>query len=103
MQRAEEDGVLGEEAGQGRNAGQRGGADHERAPGGRHLVAQAAHLADVQFAVGGVHDAAGAQEEQGLVEGVGEKQEHGRTVCAHADAHHHEAELRNGRVGRESS
>ena len=54
------------------DAGQSQGAEEERPEGDGHALAQAAGLVDVQVAVlaRAVHHRAGAQEEQGLEEGV---------------------------------
>jgi hypothetical protein len=65
--------VLGEEAGEGRDAGQRQVADPHQRIGDRDQPPDAAHLAHVLLAGHGVDHRTGAQEQQRLEEGVGDQ------------------------------
>jgi len=69
--RGVENGFLAPETGEEkRHAGERHHADGEGGEGDLHFAAEAAELADVLLVVGGVDDGAGAEEEEGLEEGV---------------------------------
>ena len=70
--------------------------------GDGHVLAQAAHAADVLLAGAAVDDGAGAEEEQGFEEGVGDEVEHADGGAADAEAHHHVAELGDGGVGEDA-
>jgi hypothetical protein len=70
-----EDLVLGDERRERRHAGDRDRADQHRRPGDRHLLAQAAHHPMSCWWWHGVDHRAGAEEEQGLEEGVREEVE----------------------------
>ncbi len=79
-------------------AGNREHADEERPAGHRHLATQAAEFADVLLVVRAFDDLAGAEEHQGLEEGVRQQVEEGRDPGAHAHTEHHVAELADGAV-----
>ena len=94
---------LGDEAGQRRDAGHRGGADrrHDRQGPGRAV--DAGELADVT-GPGLVVDDAHHQEERGLEQPVRQEQgESGECRVGGAEAHHHgqEAQLAHGAVGQD--
>ena len=99
-----DDGVLGIEAGQtthpgNAQAGDGDGADgHDRIGDGQQLP-QPAHLPHILLMVHPVNHRAGAEEQQGLEEGVGEQMEHGGLVGTDARREEHVAELRTGRIG----
>jgi hypothetical protein len=63
-----------------------------------------AHLPDVLLVMAGVDHRTGAEEEEGLEEGVGVEVEHAGIAAAGSDAlrHHHVAELGEGRVGEDA-
>ena len=77
--------VLGEEAGERRNAGDGQGGDQHQPEGDRHVLLETTHVAHVLRVgmrvggvirvVHGVDHAAGAQEQQGLEEGMGRRGE----------------------------
>ena len=94
-----EDLVLGEEAGERRDPGDRRGGDREGPEGERDAARQPAHAAHVLLAAERVDHAAGAEEEAGLEEGVRDEVEDRHAVGADAEREEHEAELRDGRVG----
>ena len=94
-----QDQVLAEETGQQRKAGDRQTARRERAVRDGHGTPQPAHAADVLFLVHAVDDAAGAQEQQGLEEGVRHDVEHRGRVRPHPEAEKHVAELAHRGVG----
>ena len=60
---------------------------------------QVAHVAHVLLAAHGVNHRAGAEEQQGLEEGVGEDVEHARSECADAERQEHVSQLRDRGVG----
>jgi hypothetical protein len=98
--------VFREEAGEGRHARDGDARGEVRPVGERHVLAQPAHVAHVLRGVGVVHarvhrvnDAAGAEEEAGLEEGVREDVEEAVGERARPDAEEHVAELADGRVG----
>ena len=98
-ERAGEDRVLAVPAAEERGAGD-GEHAHQHGEGGDlHLGIEAAHLEHVLLVMAAVDDAAGAEEEQGLEEGVREQVEQARGPAADAQAEHHVAELADGRVG----
>ncbi len=94
-----EDLVLGEEARQAGDAGDGQRADEHGPVRDRDLVLRAAHAAHVLLAAHGVDHGAGAEEEQGLEEGVREEVEDRHPVRAHAQRQEHVAELADGGVG----
>ena len=107
---AREDLVLREEAAREREADDAERGREERPVRERHVLPQAAHVPHVlrgRFVVdASVHrmdDAAGAEEEAGLEERVGEDVEEAGREGADADAEHHEAELAHGGVGEDAS
>jgi hypothetical protein len=61
-----EDLVLGEEAGERRDAARGQAADHEAAEGERHRAAEAGHAVEVLAAGHGADDRAGGHEQQRL-------------------------------------
>ena len=91
--------VLGEEAGQRRDAGDGERADEHRPVGDGDLVAQGTHLVHVLLAVDGVDDGARAQEQQALEEAVGHEMEDGGDQGAHAQRREHVAQLGQRGVG----
>src|SRR6185437_6460223 len=70
--------------------------------GDGHVLAQAAHAADVLFAGAAVDDRARTEEEQRLEEGMGDEVEDADGWAADAEAHHHVSKLRNGGVGEDA-
>ena len=100
-----DDGVLRIEAGEAKvqagnaEASDGQGADGHDRIGHRQVAPEATHAPHVLLVVHAVNDRAGAQEQEGLEEGVGEEVEHGRLVGADAGGEEHVAELRTGRIG----
>ena len=94
-----EDLVLGEEAGERRNAGDGRGGDGERRERDGNPPREPAHLADVLLAAQRVDHAARAEEQAGLEERVRVQVEDRHAVGADAQRDEHEAELRDRRVG----
>ena len=98
-----EDGVLrpeaGEEEGEAAEGEHADGVDRE---GDGHVLAQAAHTANVLLTGTAVDDGACAEEEQGLEEGVGDEVEHADGWAADSETHHHVAELGDGGVGEDA-
>jgi hypothetical protein len=94
-----EDLVLRPEPGEGEDPGDRQPADDERQGGDGHELLHAAHEPHVLLVLHPVHDGSGAEEHEGLEEGVGDHVEDGRHVGADADGQEHVAELRDGGVG----
>src|SRR5215207_8933290 len=96
--RAEDDLVFRPEPGErdhsgvGKRGGEEGPERH------RHPAPEPAHTLDVLFFVHAVDDAAGAEEETSLEEGMGDEVEDGRDEGAHTRTHRHVAELRQRRV-----
>ena len=58
-----------------------------------------AHLPHVLLVMAAVDDAAGAEEQQRLEEGVREQVQQARDPAADAEREHHEAELADRRIG----
>ena len=98
---AEEDLVLRPEAGQGEDAGEGEGAHDERPERGGHVLPEAAHVTHV-VRVHGVDQRAGAEEEEGFEEGVGEEMEDARRPRPDTEGHHHVAQLADRRVGEDA-
>src|SRR5579859_1503547 len=73
-----EDGVFGEESGEGPDTCDGDDADGHGPERNGELLAQATHLSHVLFAGEAVDDGAGGEEEQRLEEGVGHEMEDGR-------------------------
>ncbi len=100
-----DDRVLGEEAGKAErragnaDAGQRQRADHHDGVGDRDFPREPAHVPHVLLVVHRVDHRAGAEEQQGLEEGVGEEMEDARRIDPCPERDEHVAELRAGRVG----
>ena len=97
-----EDLVLAEEAGEGSHAGERRGTHEERRRRDRHHPPQAAEPPHVDHAAHGVHDRAGAEEQERLEAGVGEQVEDCRREAeqgAGAKACEHVAQLADRGVG----
>ena len=85
------------EAGERRNARERERPEREGHRGERHPPGEPAHVLQL-VGVNGVDDAAGAEEEERLEEGVGDEVEVARERRAGAQRRHHEAQLRAGGV-----
>ena len=81
------------------NAGQTHGTGEKGPEGRRQALTQPPHTKDVLFMVHGGDDAAGAEEEEGLEEGVDQEMEGGGSDGAGADPEHHVADLADGGVG----
>ena len=94
-----DDGVLGIVAGGKGKACQRQGAHQHEEPGLFQIGEQPAHAAHVLLVAHGVNDRTGAEEQQGLEEGVGEQVEHAHAIGPHAHGHEHVAKLRAGGIG----
>ena len=93
-----DDRVLGIEAGEtaqtrDAQAGDRDGADRHDHEGHRQVLRQVAVAAHVLLVGHGVDHRSGAQEQQGLEEGVGEQVEHRGLIGADAGCHEHVAKL----------
>ena len=97
----EQDLVLGPEAGEREDPGQGQGADDEGPVRGRHVLLEPAHLAHV-VGMHGVDDRPGAEEQQGLEEGVGEEVEDAGRPGADAEGGHHVTQLADGGVGQDA-
>ena len=93
-----QDFVLAPETREWDYSGETEAADYECDISLGHGNPQAAHVAHVEGA-GGVVDAAGAEEQQRLEEGVREQVEDCRAVSARAEREHHIAQLTYGGVG----
>src|SRR5438128_5108005 len=91
--------VLAPETGEERKAAQTQHADGISGESDRHELTQAAQATDILLLVTPMNDRAGTEKEQGLEEGVRDEMKHAHGDAAHAQAQHHEAELRNRRVG----
>ena len=91
--------VFAKEAGSKRKArdGERSAEQRDRRD--LHVLEQAAHLAQILFAVQAVNHRARAQEQQGFEERVRHHMEDAGRKRAHADAQKHIAELRDRGVG----
>ena len=94
-----DDRILGVEPGEERRADQRQGADQERDPRDGHVLAQAAHVADVLIVVHADDHRAGGEEQQRLEERVRHQVEDRHRIRRGAERHRHVAELRQRRVG----
>ena len=96
-----DDHVLGEEAGQAREADDRQVAEAEGDEGDRHVLPEAAVLPHVDLVVHAVHDRTGAEEQPGLEEAVRHQVHDREDVADGAEARgeHHVADLRHGRAG----
>ena len=101
VERRLDDLVLGAEAGERREADDREVAAGEGDEGDRHDLAQPAEAAHVHLVVHAVHDRAGAEEQAGLEEAVGEQVHDAERVAGRAepDGQDHVADLAHGRVG----
>ena len=97
-----ENGVFGEESGEGPDAGDGDDARGHGPESDGQFLAQAAHLAHVLLAAEAVDDGARGEEEQGLEEGVGHQVEDGGRVGRYAAAEEHVSELRDGGVGEDA-
>ena len=94
-----EDLVLGEPAGEEREAGQRQRADGERDEGERHGLPEATHAVEVLEPRHRADDRARAHEQQRLEERVGHQVKQAGAVRGHRDAQDHVADLGDRRVG----
>ncbi len=97
----DEDGFLGEEAGEGRDRGESEQRDRHRPEGVGDALGQAVHPGhDAQgVRTGGVDDHAGAEEEERLEGAVGQEVEHGGAAVTDGQGADHVAELADRRVG----
>ena len=96
------DRVFAPEAGQRKHTGQRQAADQKRGVRPGHEAAEAAEVAHVDDAPHRVHHAPGAEEEQGLEEGVREQVKHAAGDAEHragSEGQEHVAELADRGVG----
>src|SRR6266404_5037812 len=100
--RAEQDGILAEETGEGRESsdGQRGSEHGEIGPA--DFFAEAAHARHVLLATHGVNDAARGEEEQRFEEGVGHQVEDAGGEGADSEGEEHVAELADRGVGEDA-
>ena len=94
-----QDGVLREEPRQGRDPGLRERPDQEGRERDGHEGAETPHPSQVLFIVHPVDHRARAQEQERLVEGVRDQEEHRDAVRAHPRGHEHEPELADRGVG----
>ena len=99
LDRRGQDFVLAPESREGRNAGNRNGRQQHRAVGVRDVALQPAHAAHVLLLVHGVDDAAGAEKEQALEEGVRHDVEQAGGERAHPAAEEHVAQLADRGIG----
>jgi hypothetical protein len=90
--------VLGEEAGEDRDPGNRQGRSQEGPVGDRHVLLEPAHLADVLLTAAGVDHRSRTEEEAGLEERMGQDMEDGGHEGADTGAEEHIAELGHGGV-----
>ena len=97
-ERAEQDLVLAEEAGEPGNAGDRQRPDQERPVGDRQLGLEAAHAAQILLARQRVNHGARAEEQQRLEERVRVEVEDAGAERPDAHRQEHVAELRDGRI-----
>ena len=100
----EQDFVLAPKAGEDRDAAQGQRADGKGRRGQGHGATQATDASDVNVAVGAdaVHDAAGAEEQEGLGETVGHEMEHRCRPAQGAQRQHHQAQVGYGGVGQDA-
>ena len=88
-----EDFVLAPKARQGRDSGDGEGGDTHGQERPWNVGAQAAHLAHVLFAVDGMDDGSGREEEEALEESVGHQVKDSGREGSDAAGHEHVAEL----------
>lgn len=102
--RSTEDGLLGEEAAEGRDRGQREQGHGHRPVGVGDAVAQAPHPGHggQRVGAGGVDDHAGGEEQERLEGAVGEEVEDGGAPVARGEGAGHVAELSDRRVGQDA-
>src|SRR6202795_865542 len=98
LERAEQDGVLTEETGEGRNSGDSQRGDEHGPVGVFDFFAEAAHLAHVLLAAHGVNDAASSKEEKRFEECVRHQMEDARRKGPDSASEEHVAELADGGV-----
>ena len=94
-----DDRVFGEEACERRHPAERQRTDQCRPVGDRHVIPQAAHLAQVLLVMQRDDHRTGGKEEQCLEESVRHQVEDRRRVRRHAERNGHVPQLREGRVG----
>ena len=94
----EEDLVLGPEAGEREDPGDRQPPDDEGHRGDRHVLPQVAHPAHVLLVVHAVDDRSGAEEQQALEERMHDHVKDGSDIGAGPDGEEHVAELADRRV-----
>ncbi len=94
-----DDGVLGEETGKAGESDQRQGAEQRRDPGDLHVLADAAHVADVLIVVHADDHRARRQEQQRLEEGVGHEVEQACCVGRCTQSGDHVTQLGKGGIG----
>ncbi len=93
-----DDRILGEKAGEGRNARQRQAADHHGDIGQWHDRLQSAHLAHVLLVMHGDDDRTRPEEQQRLEKSVGTEMENRHRVGRRTQRHGHISQLRQGRI-----
>ena len=86
-------GVFAEETGKWRNARDGYGAGEKCRMCPRHVLAQAAHLADVLHTAHSMNDTAGAKEQQSFEEGVSHQMKYAGGIRAGAACQKHVAKL----------
>src|SRR5438132_906077 len=85
-----------------RKAAQRQHANRISCERHRHKSAQAAHATDILFFMAAVNDRTCAHEKQRLEKGMGYQMKYADSNAPHAKPQHHEAELRDGGISKDT-